>query len=242
MIFVATVAAILAYLPEWTMNANAHTSDWSDDDVAEFVQVARDVGAAPLDLAGCWMSESNLRTAARNPGDVTKPALAVGLFQLTHAALGPVDLDAIRRETVSRQLKRARVYYSPHKGRLVSPGACYLATYLPALMAHAGDPTFVLCSATMHDTWYTPNKLAFDPEGKGYITVSDLTRRIRRVTNGPRWEEFAARVSALVKGADTLPELPAITEDNRDQGALGDGDGTTAETFPGGNDEGPAAA
>jgi hypothetical protein len=111
----------------------------------------------------------------------------------------------------------------------VSPGACYLATFLPAFMPHAADPGFVLCKlGGPHADWYAANK-GLDVNHDGVITVQDLTDRIARVTVGARWEEFAARVLAAsdteppeelrdvpISERTTAPDSPeAFNEDNR---------------------------
>jgi hypothetical protein len=214
------------------------TDDWSDDDVGELVAMAARLQARPLDLARCWMSESGLRTTAHNPnGD------AAGLFQAMPATLKglgfPGDHSAFRALSVRQQLHCAEKYYAPHRGLLVSPGAVYLSTFLPALMSHAGEGAFVLCGRFgPHQVWYQANS-GLDANKDGWITVNDLTARIALVTTGARWTEFARRVVGAIQDADTIPE--GIREDNRDQ-VLGDGDGTTSETFPGPGDEPPPEA
>lgn len=189
----------------------AHTSDWTDADVEAFVELANRLGARPLDIGGCWMSESGLHTTAHNVnGD------AVGLFQAMPATLRGMGFSggwkAFAALSIRDQLKWALEYYAPHKGKLVSPGACYLATFLPALMSHAADPTFVLC-ATLgpHAAWYAANK-GLDVDHDGAIRVQDLTDRIARVQTGARWDEFAARVHAAMQDAPTQPELVAADD------------------------------
>jgi hypothetical protein len=186
----------------------AYTADWSDANIAQLVQVANDLGAAPLDLAGCWMSESQLRSHAHNPN-----GNAVGIFQAMPRTLGGLGYsgtwETFRGEAVAVQLNWAYHYYRPHVGKLTSPGACYLATFLPAFMSHADEPDFVLCDNTMvHTTWYVANR-GLDVNGDGRITVQDLTDRIAAVCVGPRWEEFAARVYA----ATAEPSEPPCDDD-----------------------------
>lgn len=213
------------------------TDDWSDDDLREGLAMAERLEARFLDLAGCWMSESGLKTNAHNPnGD------ASGLFQAMPATLKglgfPGDHNAFRALPVRQQLHWAEKYYGPYRPHLVSPGACYLATFLPAFMSHAGEGAFVLCGRFgPHQVWYQANK-GLDVNHDGWITVNDLTARIALVTTGTRWKEFEARVTELQRTADTDP---GIREDNRDQ-VLGDGDGVTSETFPGPGDDPPEAA
>jgi hypothetical protein len=174
------------------------------------VALASSLECRAVDLAGCWMSESGLHTWAHNPhGD------AAGLFQLMPATARGLgfkgDWKAFCALSVQQQLGWAQQYYGPHRGRLVTPGAVYLSTFLPALMSHASEPCYVLCSATLHPEWYRQN-IVFDADHKGWITVGDLSQRIAKVTVGPRWEEFASRIRAAEQGAETLPELPTSEE------------------------------
>ena len=84
-------------------------------------------------------------------------------------------------------------------------------------MSHASEPGFVLCGR--HGPFafaYAGNYGAFDPDGKGYITVQDLTDRIQRVTTGPRWQEIADRIGMARRDCPTQPEI-LITEDTRDR-------------------------
>lgn len=210
-------AATLAALFQGVPVTYAHTSDWSDEDITELVAVAGRLQARPLDLAGCWMSESMLYPWAHNPhGD------ASGIFQAMPATLQGLGFkDGWRAFTelpVQEQLHWAEKYYAPHRGQLVSPGACYLATFLPALMAHAGEPTFVLCGRFgPHEPWYRANG-GLDVNKDGWIKVQDLTDQIARVTTGPRWDEFANRVRDAAQEADTLPEPFTLDVDPDDGG------------------------
>lgn len=202
--FIASAETIAALLPESVMVAT-HTADWSDDDINALVAMAGRLEARALDLAGCWMSESNLTTVAHNSrGD------AAGIFQAMPATLRGLgyhgDWQAFTALSVGEQLEWAERYYAPHRGRLVSPGACYLATFLPALMGHAAESAYVLCGRFgPHAEWYRANS-GLDVNHDGWIRVQDLTDRIAQVTRGPRWDEFAARVIEAIKGADTSPD------------------------------------
>ena len=205
------------------MSDYAHTSDWTDADVEAFVALAARLEASPLDLAGCWMSESGLHTSAHNPNGG-----ASGLFQVmpsTLHGLGYHDMRPFTGLPVQEQLHWAERYYTPHRGRLVSAGACYLATFLPALMAHATEPMFILCGRFgPHQEWYQANS-GLDVNHDGWIRVQDLTDRIARVQKGSRWDEFASRVKACQQEADTEPEPFVIS----------------GETLPGDGDDGGAS-
>lgn len=182
----------------------AYTYDWTADDVVQLVHVAAELDAKPLDLAGCWMSESGLHSIAHNPN-----GNATGIFQAMPATLRGLGYtgtwDQFQHEALAVQLNFAAKYYAPHRGQLVSPAACYLSTFLPAFMSHAGDPSFVLCTTDdplvipvpVHPGWYKANR-GLDVNGDGKITVQDLADKIARSTVGPRWAEFAARVNAAM--------------------------------------------
>lgn len=153
------------------------------------------------------------RKAAKDRGDTSaadmEKSAILGIqksLMREFGALSPLD-----------QLEWARIYYQSSKGLLTSPGACYVKTFLPAEMPHASDPTWVLTakpgvlpqfplgkySGPQRDGGdgrvdaYTPNKGAFDPTGRGFITVQDLTDRIHRATSGSaRWNAILPRIKA----------------------------------------------
>ena len=174
------------------------TQDWTDLDVGSY-QSFCDAMGAPVDaFIPVWMNESACRAAAHNAnGD------ASGIFQLMPATakglVWDVDADphlaAYRALSVSQQLEWAAKYYEPHKGLLTSPGAVYVCTFLPALLSHASDATFVLCATTGPFTWaYIANR-GFDVDGKGWITVQDLADAAARAVASPRGQELLQRVS-----------------------------------------------
>lgn len=204
-----------------------HTLDWDDAEIDELVAMARRLQANPRDLLGCWMSESGARSSARLPADTAKPAIAVGLIQWTKAGAPPgAVLDEIRARPLLAQLALAEAFYSGHRGELDSPGAVYLCNWLPALMKHHNELTFVLAGRHgPHEDWYRWNA-SLDANDDGAITVQDLTEKIARAQHGPRWDEFAERIRLAEQDIDTSPELPEV-----------DGDGTLSETFPA-NDDG----
>jgi len=118
---------------------------------------------------------------------------------------------------IQEQLVWVERYYRPHAGLLTSAGAVYLATFLPAYMTHAGDPTFVLCGKRgPHAEWYAANR-TLDANGDGFIVVQDLTDKVAQSCVGPRWTEFAARIKAATQAADTSPELPPCDDEQGPQ-------------------------
>lgn len=180
------------------------TEDLSDGFFAEVRAMSARVGAAPLDLLGCWMNESGVRSNAWNRGGD-----ASGIFQAMPATLHglhfPGDHTAFRLLTAEEQLVWAEKYYSAYRGRLWSAAACYVATFLPALLIHATEPQYVLCGIHGPFAWaYSPNR-SFDHAGHGYITVQDLADAITRACVGPRWAEIAQRLSPTDGSILSLP-------------------------------------
>lgn len=190
---------------------NPLTADLSDGFFEKMWMLAARLRCKPSDLLGCWCNESNLRSTAHNAN-----GHASGIFQLMPAiarGLGwdPKDLDLTRYRllTAEEQLAWAERYYAPHAGQLGTATACYLCTFLPALLSHAGEPGFVLASHECRSEVYWANR-SFDRENKGSIVVGDLTMAIARACVGARWNEVLARLAAAEPMPDTQPEIAAL--------------------------------
>ena len=175
------------------MSAPRFSADLTDGFFVRLDQVAEELQAQARDLLAVWYSESGLRADAWNPhGD------ASGIFQAMPAILmglgWPESPAAYRKLTALRQLEWAVRYYRPHRGRLVSVGAIYTATFLPALLSKANDPHFVLCAKNGPLGWaFAPNAV-FDTNGDMAITVGELEEAVHRNCRGPRWEEIVSRL------------------------------------------------
>ncbi len=187
-----------------------HSADLPDEFFSALHEMCKRLDCRADDMASCWMSESNVSPRAHNPG-----GNASGLFQAMPGTLMGLGYmghwDDFVKLSAVEQLAWAERYYARHRGQLTSPGACYLATFLPALMSHASESAFVLCASHGPFAYaYAGNHAAFDPEGKGWITVQDLTDRIGRVAVGPRWQEIVDRLRQAAQGADTDPERVPI--------------------------------
>lgn len=155
-----------------------------------------------------------------------REALLAGDGAAMHAAANDVSAaqESLMREytalSATAQLAWARLYYGSHRGSLTSPAACYTATFLPGELPHADDPAHVLCAAAgklpeypqgKYPGAYAANFRAFDPDGKGWITVADMTARIERVTTGPRWEEIRSRVLTAQCGTRSDLDLDSMS-------------------------------
>lgn len=225
-----------------------NTSDWSDGDIEYLRMSASEHGMLPDQFAAPMMNESGLRATARNPGDVSRPAVAVGLIQFLANTLHGLgwtgDMDSFRALPVSSQLRYVRAYYGHYKGRLVNATAVYMATFTPAFLKHAGEPDYVICgrlktnaelSSTQNEAFYTQNR-SFDRargtyewpadngkavyKGKGWICVQDLTDTIAATCVGPRWAEFVDRCAGSVAPA-WPPPMVTIADVQRGLQAIG---------------------
>lgn len=186
-----------------------------------FVAGCARIDVDPIDLLAVAANESGLKPGAWNEG-----GRAAGLWQLTPAGAGaagwPKDqTHRFSTLTAVEQWPFWETYFRRFKGRLRTRAACYMATFLPALMALATDDGALLCSAegntdgvggwSKHDVqgWYKGN-LGFDRKKTGEIRVRDLTAAIDRSTLalGGAWADCVAaihREQARVR--DTKPEL-----------------------------------
>ena len=148
-----------------------------------------------------WLSGDSRWAGIDAARERFKAAQAARDANAMHVAAAEVsDLQAsvmreYRQLSATEQLAWARRYYGAHRGSLTSAAACYVATFLPALLAHRDEPDFVLCAADgPNEGAYEGNKGAFDPIRKGTITVGDLTARINLgVATGDRWEWSSKR-------------------------------------------------
>lgn len=187
-----------------------HTSDIADDFFPGLEAVAVDIEAKPVHLLSVMMSESGVRANAHNShGDASgliqfMPATLVGLgWRAGHAAFRNLDATA--------QLPFVRAYFLPHRGKLLSAAACYVATFLPALLRHAHDPGFVLTARNGPLGWaYAPNAV-FDRNKDYAITVGELDDAIARNCRGSRWAELTARLARH----GVVPDPPSTAIDLR---------------------------
>ena len=202
------------------------TADWSDDDIAAYLDFCAQC-ETPVDVPlTVWANESDNRTTAHNPGGD-----ASGIFQLMPSTAKAIGYDvatdphlaAFRQLGVRGQLEWARHFYGPKSGKLGTVARWYLCTFLPLLIDHGEDLAFVLCGARGEGPLkdedsidaYNGNR-GFDREKKEYITVFDLVRAANGAV-GPRTRELIARVTAA-----QAPDNPG--------GTLEDADGTATAT------------
>jgi hypothetical protein len=114
---------------------------------------------------------------------------------------------AFRKLSATDQLSFVRRYYAPYRGHLGTVGGLYVATFLPALISHAGDRDFVLTAKNGPLGWaYAPNS-AFDADHNLAISVGELEDAVARNARGPRWAEIVARLEGLESASDDLSDL-----------------------------------
>ena len=167
----------------------------------------------PRDMLAVMMSESRVRADAWNDNPKSLPPEkrwnASGLIQFMPPTLGGLGWTqghaAFRTLTATEQLAYVRRYYMPYRGQLGTVGALYTATFLPALVKHAGDPSFVLTAEEGPLPWaYSPNA-AFDTNRDKAITVGELEAAVARACHGPRWDDLMKRLAA-----EDEPTAPAL--------------------------------
>lgn len=182
-----------------------HTRDISDDFFPTLKGIASELGANPRDMLAVMFSESGCSARAHNDNPKDKPPHerynASGLIQFmppTLASLGWRQGHAAFRElTATQQLPFVRRYYWAYRRSLGSVGGLYVATFLPALVRHAGDRAFVLTAKNGPLGWaYAPNA-SFDANRDLAITVGELEDAVARNAKGPRWAELLARLGVV---------------------------------------------
>lgn len=178
----------------------SYTADISELALSRFADVCGFLACQQLDLAAVLYSESGWYATAHNPnGD------ASGIFQAMPATLKglgfapelPPEERAAKFRTLGAadQMPWLKRYYAPYRGKLNSVTACYLATFLPADLAHAGDDQYVLAQkGGYRGVVYTANA-AFDANRDLCIRVGELGQAVRRNCAGPRWAELVSRLS-----------------------------------------------
>ncbi len=170
------------------------TADWSNDALLRLASICVELDCGPKDMLLVMMNESDARASAYN-----KDGGATGLIQIMPSNanwLGIVDMGLFRTWSAFDQLPYVKKYYMGHKGKLVNATAIYMATFVPAYMAHAGTPEWVI--ARKGHPIYDHNS-GFDRARKGWIQVSDLTNAILRHVHDARYQELLARLDGLLE-------------------------------------------
>ncbi len=183
-------------------------SGWASGIFQLMPDTARGIGWMPGDKRWAQIGDlrMNLSNARETISSEERSKRQQQISDMQHALMLPfVALSA------SEQLGWAERFYSS-AGPLRTAAACYVQTFLPALIHHSNEPAFVLCGrhGPFSDA-YAGNCAAFDPDGSGFITVADLTARIDRAAVGARWQELSDRVASALRDSETDPK-PVITD------------------------------
>jgi hypothetical protein len=172
---------------------------WGFYEGLDAIQRRRGWPKGAIGMLAVMMSESTIKANAHNPhGD------ASGLIQFMPKTLADLGWQGthedFRRLTAEQQVPWVERYFTtrPHMPSNPDLTTFYVATFLPAFIPNASDPDFVLARAPTAN--YEFNKGAFDLEQKGFIRVSDLTRRIQSQMVGPRWKEAVNRLAFVERG------------------------------------------
>lgn len=193
---------------------NENTKDWSDTDLAAIGSVFKVVGTTPRAMWPVIMYESKARPDAQNP----RSGKATGLLQWMDFNLAKYGLtpEQFVKYSIAQQIPYVLKYLMPHKGKLINSTAVYMSLFQPAFIDHADEPNWT------HPTWHkdyvyakgtAPGKIVpgsggspgnvynqngFDTSGRGYIIVSDLTKKADEMYPYPRTQELINRTNALM--------------------------------------------
>lgn len=171
-----------------------YTADLDDAFFTRLREVAREVGAEPLDMLSVMMSESGVSASATNPN-----GHATGLIQFMPATLAALRYNGtwqdFRHLTATQQLEWVERYYKPWTAKAGgwSVASLYQATFLPATLGNS-DPGHVIAARQGTFGWAYDANAVFDANKDGAIQVSELTAAVQRNCKGPRWEEIKARL------------------------------------------------
>jgi hypothetical protein len=157
--------------------------------------------------------ESGLNPSARNP------AGAYGLIQIQNLkGVGwtgsPEEFLALSEQAQLPYVERYLQSYA-HQN-LDSMRRIHQALFLPATLAEGSDRDLILARRAgtrwggKENAFYEGNRRAFDPEGKGYITVGDLEKADIRAALSPAGQKLRNSIERL---REILPEaLPKVNE------------------------------
>lgn len=192
------------------------TRDLDDYFFPRLDEIASSLGAQPRHMLAVMYSESGVSATAHNDAPKDRPPEkrynASGLIQFMPATLPGLGWTAghaaFRRLSATEQLTFVDRYYRPHRGHLDSIAGLYVATFLPALVRHAKDRSFVLTGKAGPLGWaYEPNAV-FDRNRDLAITVGELEDAVARNARGARWDEILMRLEGASSDAPLSRLIP----------------------------------
>jgi hypothetical protein len=187
------------------------TDDWNDADFDTLVAIAKDCSSKrgacdPKWLLSVMWIESGGKPGARNP-----TSSATGLIQWMgkKGDYFGYTRDQFAALSVGEQLKFARQWFLPYKGKLINLAACYLAVFTPAFVPYAGDDNYVISDVNGKLAWIANANPLFDKRGNndGKIQIWELASaaRLTVANGGPRCKELFARLDLAVQRASCSP-------------------------------------
>lgn len=176
--------------------------NWGERDYRELIRAAAQVGARPLDLLLVLFSESRLNPSAiayvkgapyaRGLNQITAPnAKAMKLSDEEWASLSSGMSPAEQMPYVVRSIKAAS--FGKKAEGFYDAGELYQLNFAPASLSKGTADSLVLYSGGSA----VENNKAFDPTGRGYITVGDLRRHLQKIADYGEFKTHVAKMKAL---------------------------------------------
>lgn len=190
-----------------------YTKDHSDKFYDELAVICDDLGCSVADMLGAMNAESGVLASARNPH-----SSATGLIQWMADKTGHYygfTRDEFAMLSAEWQLEYVKKYFWPYHGKLGSASAVYTAIFLPAFVAQASDPEYVLCARKGNPDerlgWAYASNAVFDANGDGRIQVKELELAIQRNWTGPRCSEMVQRAGLSASATWATPDTEDLT-------------------------------
>ena len=180
------------------------TYPWTDEDYHALVKAAKELNARPLDLLAVLHSESGLDPTSI--AYVKGEPWARGLNQITPTNAKPMKISTSEWESISSMTPAQNLPYVVRSFRAAvgdrvykDVGELYQVNFAPATLKGGSEDDRVLYSAP--SSGYRENK-PLDVDGKGFITVGDLRKRVQRDANYIRFVNAANRLKELYPGLE----------------------------------------
>ena len=188
--------------------SDQYSSDLPDSFFDAWVAAFKALDIDPLLPARIAISESNMKSTAicYERGS----AFAGGLIQLVLTTLKGLGwsqgVAAFAALPAEAQIPTIAKFYAPAKGRIKTQVDAYVWNWLPSLIGHAGNFTFVYASKSGPNGWtndvrgasvYAMNA-GLDTDHDGVINGIDLSRRLDAANKTARAQEVASRITAAV--------------------------------------------
>lgn len=192
-----------------------HTGDLPDEFFSDMRAYAGELGFDPLWMLDIMWAESGLRPTAKYRH---APNFATGLIGFVNVAgTGAVpdnseaSHDVFATLPATQQLRYARDFWRPMRGRAASGANLYQYNFVPASLDRGTSEDTVIAARGgtgyrgQEDTFYRVNAL-LDVDGDGTITVGDLAAHLERQKRDRAGNLYARYAEALARlGAPSTP-------------------------------------